>query len=173
MTVVLRPFRPDERKQALAAWRAFGGRAGDENARRRFLRRLEHSGTLHRGILDLAVEADGRLVGDVQARQPRYALPAGAFELGVQIWDPADRRRGFGREAVAQLTALLFTEHGAARVQASTSVDNVATRRLLESLGFAEEGVLRAFWPREDGSREDYVLYAVTRADWAARRRRR
>jgi ribosomal-protein-alanine N-acetyltransferase len=171
MKVVLRAFRPDERERALTTWRSFGGRSSDAGARRRFLRRIARSGTFHDGILVLAVEAGGRLIGDVQARQPRYALPAGVFELGFEIWDPADRRRGHGREAVAQLTELLFAEHEAARVQASTSIENVATRRLLEGLGYIEEGVLRAFWPRDDGSREDYVLYAVTREDWNARGR--
>jgi RimJ/RimL family protein N-acetyltransferase len=52
-------------------------------------------------------------------------------------------------------------------VQASTAADNTAMRRVLEKLGFAYEGTLRAFMPSENG-RDDYVLYAVTRSDWEA-----
>jgi RimJ/RimL family protein N-acetyltransferase len=166
VTVVLRPFRPDELEPVLAAWRALGGPSDAAGSRRRLRARFARSGTLHDGLLDLAIEADGRLVGDVQARRPRYALPPGVFELGIQIWNPADRAKGYGREAVERLTALLFSEHDAARVQASTSVENLAMRRVLGRLGYAEEGVLRAFWSRDDGSREDYVLYALTREDW-------
>jgi RimJ/RimL family protein N-acetyltransferase len=36
---------------------------------------------------------------------------------------------------------------------------------VLERLGFAEEGVLRAYMPSE-GGREDYVMYAVTADGW-------
>jgi RimJ/RimL family protein N-acetyltransferase len=38
-------------------------------------------------------------------------------------------------------------------------------RRVLEKLGFVNEGTLRAFFPAENG-RDDYVLYALTRSDW-------
>ena len=48
-------------------------------------------------------------------------------------------------------------------------MDNGAARRVFERLGFTAEGVMRAFWPRDDASREDYVLYAITRGDWEAR----
>ena len=39
-------------------------------------------------------------------------------------------------------------------------------RRVLERLGFVEEGVLRAFMPSADQGREDYVMYAVTEPAW-------
>ena len=41
-------------------------------------------------------------------------------------------------------------------------------RTVLERLGFAEEGVLRAYMPT-GGGREDYVMYAVTVEAWRAR----
>jgi len=47
-------------------------------------------------------------------------------------------------------------------VQATTDVRNAPMRRVLEKLGFEEEGVLRAFMPDGD-DRADYVLYAITR----------
>ena len=51
-------------------------------------------------------------------------------------------------------------------MQASTAAGNTAMRRVLEKLGFAYEGTLRAFMPSDHG-RDDYVLYAVTRPEWA------
>jgi RimJ/RimL family protein N-acetyltransferase len=50
-------------------------------------------------------------------------------------------------------------------VQASTAPGNAAMRRVLEKLGFTEEGTLRGYMPAREG-REDYVLYALTRSDW-------
>jgi RimJ/RimL family protein N-acetyltransferase len=174
----LRAFRADEIDLVWAAKRAEGWPA-DRNARRRLQRRLERSGALEDGFLEFAIEADGRLVGDVQARQPRYALPPGVFELGIELYDPADRGRGYGGGAVRLITNLLFDEHGASRVQASTAVGNAAMRRVLERLGFAYEGVMRAFMPartppapgQAEPRRDDYALYAVTREEWARRPR--
>ena len=54
-------------------------------------------------------------------------------------------------------------------MQASTSAGNAAMRRVLEKLGFVYEGTLRSFMPAGEG-RDDYVLYAVTRSDWATQR---
>ena len=49
-------------------------------------------------------------------------------------------------------------------MQASTAVSNAPMRRVLEALGWELEGILRAYGPSEGGGREDYALYAITRA---------
>jgi RimJ/RimL family protein N-acetyltransferase len=170
--VVLRPFRPDELDELLEGRRRVGmlpmNRPG---ARRRLAALIDHSGTVWRGRLDLAIAADGRLVGEIDARSPEGAFPRGVYEIGISLFDPADRRRGFGSDAVETVTRWLFVHGGAERVQASTAVDNNAMRAVLRRLGFLEEGVLRAFMPSGDGTRDDYALYAVTRSDWCGRQR--
>jgi RimJ/RimL family protein N-acetyltransferase len=166
--VVLRPLREDELDAVLEArdWPAVGPVPGGTRARQRVRRRLARSGRLARGHLDLAVEVDGRLIGEIQARgHPAQTLPAGVFELGIEVYDPADRGKGVGLEAVALLTGWLFEQQGAARVQATTAVGNAAMRRVLERLGFAWEGVMRGFMPEGSG-RTDYAMYAVTKSDW-------
>lgn len=138
----------------------------DANARRRFRRRLQRSGRLVRGWLDLAITARGRLVGEIQFRQhPAQALPPGVAELGIGLYDAADRGHGYGSAAVALLTRWLFERGVCARVQASTAVENLAMRRVLERLGFTFEGVMRSFMPGPSG-REDFALYAMTAGDW-------
>lgn len=165
--VRLRPLRPDdvdviERGMAEADERSM---PSGPPPRGELVRRVDAGGRLdERGTLDLGIEVEGRLIGDVQARQPRYALPPGAFELGISIFDPADRGKGYGREAVALITSFLF-ESDAHRVQASTDVSNGAMRAVLERMGFALEGVLRSFMPSSTGPR-DYALYAITQPDW-------
>jgi RimJ/RimL family protein N-acetyltransferase len=170
--VVLRPMRLDELDAVLEARASLeiGAQPGRTRARERLRRRLARSGRLARGHLDLAIEADGRLIGEIQARgHPAQTLPPGVFELGIVVYDPADRGRGYGVEAVALLTGWLFERAGAARVQAGTAVGNASMRRVLERLGFACEGVMRAFMPEGSGrTRVDYALYAVTKRDWPA-----
>jgi RimJ/RimL family protein N-acetyltransferase len=168
--VLLRPLRPEELDAVLDARERLqvGAQAGGVPERQRLRRRFARSGRLTRGHLDLAVEVAGRLIGEIQARgDPAQTLPPGVFELGVVLYDQADRGNGYGAEAVALLTGWLFEQLGAARVQAGTAVGNLAMRRVLERLGFTCEGIMRAFMPEGSG-RTDYALYAVTSNDWRA-----
>ena len=131
-------------------------------------KRLLASGRFDHGALDLAIESDGRLIGDVQARLGvGQRLPPGVVELGIDVYDPAQRGKGYGAEAVALLTTWLLEGGFAERVQASTAVGNKPMRRVLKKLGFTFEGVMRGFMPVGTG-REDFALYGVTKAEWRA-----
>jgi RimJ/RimL family protein N-acetyltransferase len=169
--VVLRPLRTDEVPTiAEAQSRLFAYVAESPAAvERRLRKRIRHSGRLVDGWLDLGIEAEGRLVGDVTARSPKNSFPPGVYELGITIFQDDDRGKGYGREATELMTTHLFATADAGRVQATTPVDNVAMRRVLETIGFAHEGTLRGFMPGPDG-REDYAMYAVTREEWSRAR---
>jgi RimJ/RimL family protein N-acetyltransferase len=163
--VVLRPLRPEEFDAVKEAQvRLFPLDPPNAASDRRLRRRIERSGRLVGGWLDLAIEADGRLIGDIGARRPDGALPPGVYELGISLFDESDRGRGYGAEATRLLTDHLFDAIGAERVQATTSVDNGAMRRVLEKIGFRHEGTLRSFMQGAEG-RDDYALYAITRGD--------
>jgi ribosomal-protein-alanine N-acetyltransferase len=169
--VVLRPLRPDELETIAEAQTRLYSFVEESQAavERRLRNRIENSGRLVDGWLDLGIEAEGRLVGDITARNPKNAFPPGVFEFGITVFEAADRGKGYGRDATELFTSHLFDEHDAGRVQATTAVDNVPMRRVLESLGFVHEGTLRGFMPGPDG-REDYAMYAVTREEWARSR---
>jgi RimJ/RimL family protein N-acetyltransferase len=92
-------------------------------------------------------------------------LPPGVFELGIDLFDEADRGRGFGRAALTELLTRLFEQEGAHRVQLTTDVDNAPMRVVSERLGFRFEGVMRSFMPSMDGPR-DYAMYAITRDNY-------
>ena len=137
--------------------------AGDA-ARERLRKQIERRPTLEDGgFVSFAIEADGRLVGDIQARAPKHAFPPGVCEIGITLFADV-RGRGIGRDAIALFAEQLFAE-GWERVQASTAVDNVPMRRVLERLGWELEGVLRSYSPGESGAREDYAMYAATRGE--------
>jgi RimJ/RimL family protein N-acetyltransferase len=165
--VVLRPFRPEEINDVLAWWGQETGyvrtrpNSDEEHLRRRFAL----SGVMTRFELLLAIEGDGRLVGEIQARRAEGSAPEGVFELGIEVYQPADRGKGFGTAATALLTSYLFRNEKAHRVQAWTAFENEAMRRVLERTGFAFEGVLRGFQPAPDGL-SDFAMYGMTRNDW-------
>jgi ribosomal-protein-alanine N-acetyltransferase len=170
--VLLRAYRPEEAEPLLEHWLTSRWRVGSQSdratTRRRLKRRIERSGRFAEGRLEFAIDVEGDLIGDVEGRHPPGSMPPGVYEIGIEIYREGSRSNGYGSEAVGLLTRHLFEAHEAGRVQASTAVWNGPMRRVLENLGFTEEGVLRAFMPAEQG-RDDYVMYAVTREDWDGR----
>ena len=157
--VLLRAFRPDEFERTWAERQRSTTTIGTPGpgARDRFMRRLEASGDWHDDRLDFAVESDGELVGEVDVRSPKSAIPPGVCEFGIELWEER-RGGGLGTEVVELLTAWLH-DQGYPRVQAGTKVDNAPMRRVLEKAGYAYEGTMRSFAPDGDG-RADYALYA-------------
>ncbi len=145
--------RLSEARVQSATWRG----SVDSDALRE---RMAQSGEWFEGRLDLAIESDGRLVGTISARAAAGFSPPGVCELGIELFDEV-RGKGLGTEAVRLITEWLL-ENDYPRVQVTTDVRNAPMRRVLDKLGFEEEGVLRAFMPDGDG-RADYVLYAITR----------
>ena len=138
-----------------------------EAARRKLRDRIANSGRVSHGELLLGIVSDGRLAGEIQARQPEMGLPPGVFEIGIEIFDPEERGSGIGRRALGLFLAHLFDEEHAHRVQLTTDVDNAAMRRVAEHLGFELEGTLHGFMPTKNGPR-DYVMYGITRGAWEA-----
>ena len=165
--VLLRGFRPEEIDLALERMQSIPASELDAEERRERRERIERSGRREGWEIVLAIEADERLIGDVQGRCPRFALPRGVWELGIELWDETDRGKGFGTQTVALLSAYLFEQEEAIRVQATTDVDNAPMRGVLEGLGFEFEGVLRGFMPNPGGPPRDYAMYGLTEAAWS------
>ena len=165
--ITVRPLRDGEfpRIWAASQRRRSGPGGVDSRAADRLRSRIRRSGKLALGTLDLGIDVKGRLVGDIQARHPRNAMPSGVYELGIEIYDARNHGKGYGTEAVYLLTGWLFEKVGAGRVQAGTAVANAGMRGVLERVGFSFEGIMRGFMEGPNG-REDYALYGLTRADW-------
>ncbi len=162
--VRLRAFRRDEHDAFVAARMAAGeGVAVASPSEEELRRRVEGSGELTDKGLLLAIDVDGRAVGEIQAY--RAGLPDGVFGIGIGLFDEADRGRGVGTEATSMLTRYAFAELGARRVEAGTHVGNAPMIGVLERLGFVREGVLRRFFPSRDGGM-DCAIYAMTTEDW-------
>jgi diamine N-acetyltransferase len=161
--VTLRPFRPEE---ADLVWESLlkldRSIMPVPPKRQRIDARVAGSGALSRREIDLAIDVDGRLVGDIQTyRPPGRLLGTGVFEFGIVLYDPTDRGRGWGSEAITLLTSWLFEHAGARRVQAGTESSNGPMRRTLERLGFEHRGRVTDFG-------RHYLLYVVTPARWLA-----
>lgn len=164
--VRLRPFRAEE-LAAVRSGRGEPGHKGEPSARERahWLDVVHAQGAFVDERMDLAIDADDRLIGGIEVRRCDKAMPPGVYELGIALFQKSSRRRGFGSEAIALLAHFLFDRHDAGRVQVSTAITNNGMRRSLDKSGFRDEGTLRAYMPGPDG-REDYEMYSLTRAEW-------
>ena len=113
-------------------------------------------GWLQIGIRDLS---SGDLIGDLALHSLEQER---CYEIGFTI-ATEHQGKGFGREAAARLLTYLFDERDADRVEANTDSRNVASIRLLTSLGFSQQ--LDRSWV-EDFKNESVTVYVfeVTRS---------
>jgi RimJ/RimL family protein N-acetyltransferase len=158
--LVLRALRPGEIDEE---WRAMVtadpmtiAELPDET---RFKARLQRSGRLEDGWLDLAVDSGGVSVGRIQTFVPAgRPLSPGTFEVGIGLRESA-RGKGYGREALALLTDWLF-EHAAAEVvEAPTDPANVAMRTVFQRVGWLLAGSVTEYG-------REWLMYRITRPEW-------
>jgi len=115
--------------------------------------------------LNLAVDLDGRMIGDVGVRL--VSRTHRQCEIGY-VFSPRAAGRGFATEAAAVMLALAFDEISAHRVVGRMDGRNFSSARLLERLGMRREAHLRENeWVK--GEWTDEVVYAITENEWRHR----
>ena len=164
--LLLRALRPDEIEQEWQAMVTADPMAIAELPEETsFKARLGRSGHLEDGWLDLAIDLEGVSIGRIQTFvPPGRPLPRGTFDVGIGLRAEA-RRKGYGREALALLTDWLFEHAAAVAVEAPTDPANVAMRTVFRRVGWMLAGSLTEFG-------REWVMYRITRPNWAARRQR-
>jgi RimJ/RimL family protein N-acetyltransferase len=111
----------------------------------------------------LGIFENGRLIGDIGIH---FIGPDNKqCEIGYTI-SQNEQRKGYGKEAVIGLINYLFCQMGKHRIIASLDPNNEASRRLLESIGFRNEGLfIKSVY---DGSKwEDDLVYALLEEEWS------
>lgn len=87
-----------------------------------------------------AVTLEGELIGAVGY----FPHDDGSVEIGYWIGQPW-WGRGFATEAAAMLVRYCFTNQGMARLVCCHFIDNQASQRVIEKLGFKSTGTCRAY----------------------------
>jgi RimJ/RimL family protein N-acetyltransferase len=113
----------------------------------------------------LLVCAGDERVGMVGLNDPDHR--AGRAELGYWI-APDHQEQGYGTEAARLLVGHGFDQLGLHRIEARAFAFNEASRRLLERLGFTEEGVHRDA-TFVDGTHRDTHWYGLLEGEWRGR----
>jgi RimJ/RimL family protein N-acetyltransferase len=125
-----------------------------------FLRRCENDWKNRTAFpWSLWLKADGSYAGMLSARIKGHAVDIG-YVLARRLW-----RRGLMKEAVRGLVQWAFAQPEIFRVWATCDVENVASARLLESVGMQREGALRRWilHPNISDSPRDCLCYAAVK----------
>ena len=101
--------------------------------------------------------ATDKLIGGITLSNVRRGS-AQTASLGYWMGAPF-AGRGHMRAAVETLMPVAFTMLRLHRIEAATMLSNVASIRVLESSGFTQEGLARAYL-KINGHWEDHLLYA-------------
>jgi hypothetical protein len=111
---------------------------------------------------------EDRLVGYVAIFTIEWHNGNGWVAIG--IGDPADRSKGFGKEAMNLALRYAFHELGLHRLSLDVIADNKPAIDLYRALGFREEGRMRERVHR-DGSPSDLIYMGLLRREWESRLR--
>ena len=109
---------------------------------------------------------DDTLIGSVGLMnvRPRFFNAAVGYELAPAFW-----RQGVMTEALTAVIEFGFLVMALNRIEAFVVPENVASIRLLEKLGFVDEGLMReyGYWRH---AFHDLLLFSLLRKDWDKRR---
>jgi RimJ/RimL family protein N-acetyltransferase len=105
----------------------------------------------------------GDLVGEVQLANIDWQ--ARTATLGAGIARASDRGLGYATDAARTMIQYGFDELGLTRVEAHTAEYNMPARRVLQKLGFQQEGLRRKALYR-GGRRWDSVVYGLLRDEF-------
>ena len=168
--LLLRPLRPGDEKDVLAyrsrqdVCRYLPNDPLDESSVEAFVAaRTSATHIVKDGdrIL-LAVELEGRVIGDVRLRAGELRDRQG--EVGW-VFNPEFHGRGYATEAARDLVRLAFEDLGMHRVWAQLDPRNGPSARVCQRLGMRQEGHLRQHsWLK--GEWGDLVLYGILEDEW-------
>lgn len=110
--------------------------------------------------VNLTIEAEGRCVGDLACHlDDQSAVAEVGYTLAREHWG-----KGYATEALGALVDHLLATRPVHRLAASLDPANVRSMRVLESTGFAVEGLSRRSYPMR-GRWDDDLRYAMLRED--------
>lgn len=106
--------------------------------------------------------SDGAFIGDIGIG---FGVPGERqIEIGYRV-HPDHQRQGYAREALAALISQLIEQHGIHRFVAVAASPNVPSIKLLQFLGFRQEGQFKqSFLCNGEWLDDDY--YALLASEW-------
>jgi RimJ/RimL family protein N-acetyltransferase len=117
------------------------------------------------GTVAMVLKETGKIIGVIYTGEDslRYGVKSKEFSYFLR---EEEARKGYMKEALAALIDYFFTEEKLDCVAARCFAPNVASQRLLESLGFTRDGCVRKCVRGYKDIVFDDCLYSLMREDW-------
>ena len=120
--------------------------------------------------LTVGVVTDDQIAGNGSTRllylQPRHRK----LEIGWTWLHPAYWAGPVNPECKLLLLTFCFETLGTSRVQLKTDANNIRSRKAIEKIGGAFEGILRNDMLRADGSKRHSAYYGLIEEEWPGRK---
>ena len=111
----------------------------------------------------IRAKEDDRLIGKAVVNRIEWSNGNGWIRLGIGA--EADRRKGYGSQALRMLLRFAFSELNLYRITAPVQEYNEAAIALLKKFGFVEEVRRRQSLDR-DGRRWDLLVFGLLNEEW-------
>lgn len=108
------------------------------------------------------IEIEGAVAGTVSLKNISHAMGYG--EIGYSVGAPY-QRKGIATAAVRRVARMCFTESPLRKLIAHVHDQNVASRRVLQKVGFTQEGLLREHYII-NGVPENEILFGLLKHEW-------
>lgn len=108
------------------------------------------------------ISLDGQVVGALSLKNISHSMGYGEIGYGIS---ESHQGKGITTSALRFLIDKIFTESPLRRLLAYVHEENHASRRVLEKLGFQEEGLLREHYVI-NGVPVNEILYGLLKREW-------
>ncbi len=115
-------------------------------------------------IFQMIEKSSGQIIG--WCGYHTWYLPHHRAEIGYMISDESKKGLGYMKEALPFVLDFGFNEMKLQRVEALIGPDNVPSLKLVHSMGFVQEGVLREHY-FTNGRFEDSVIFSLLKQDFS------
>ena len=114
-------------------------------------------------MFQLIEKNSGRVIGDCGFHT--WHFPHFRAEIGYGLKEEQDKRQGYMTEALLAIVDYGFEAMKLNRIEAFVSPDNEPSKRLLQGLGFMEEGKLREHYYK-DGCLHDSLIFGLLKKEY-------
>ena len=118
-------------------------------------------------VVALESKADQKIIGMIYTQEDSLRYDVASKEFSYFLREE-ESRKGYMKEALCALIGHFFETEHLICVAARCFAPNIASQRLLESLGFRRDGVVRKCVKGYGDIVFDDCLYSLMREDWIA-----
>lgn len=117
------------------------------------------------GIIVIESKANKKVIGIIYTQEDSVRYGVASKEISYFLREE-ESRKGYMKEALSALIDHFFEAEKLTCIAARCFAPNIASQRLLESLGFLREGMVRKCVRGYQDTVFDDCLYSLMREDW-------